>query len=57
MINQIIEGIDFTLPFIERFWTIVFYIAITITTCIVSYNLNKELHRNIFLEIDEGVEE
>ena len=57
MINQIIEGIDFILPFIERFWTIVFYIAITITTCIVSYNLNKELHRNIFLEIDEGVEE
>jgi|TARA_R110002126_G_scaffold175865_1_gene324442 hypothetical protein len=57
MINQIIEGIDFTLPFIERFWTIVFYIAITITTCIVSYNLNKELHRNIFSDIDKGVEE
>lgn len=57
MINQIIEGIDFTLPFIERFWTIVFYISITITTCIVSYNLNKELHRNIFSDIDKGVEE
>ena len=57
MINQIIEGIDFILPFIERFWTIVFYIAITITTCIVSYNLNTELHKNIFSEVDKGVEE
>jgi len=57
MINQIIEGIDFILPFIERFWTIVFYIAITITTCVVSYNLNTELHKNIFSEVDKGVEE
>tara|TARA_R110000803_G_scaffold137168_3_gene204139 strand:- start:474 stop:647 length:174 start_codon:yes stop_codon:yes gene_type:complete len=45
---ELINGIDIMLPYIEWFWKRMFDIGIIGMACVVSYNLNKELHRDIF---------
>ena len=53
MFNDIVNVVDTTLPYMEWFWRAMFYIGMMLMTIVVSYNLNKELHKDIFKNNDE----
>ena len=42
MLNDIVNVVDTTLPYMEWFWRAMFYIGMILMTIVVSYNLNKE---------------
>ena len=53
MIEELIEAIVLVLPMMQCFWQIVLCVAMLVSSVIVSIGLNKELHRNPFVELKE----
>jgi hypothetical protein len=53
MIEELIGAMAVVLPMMQCFWQIVLCVAMLVSSVIVSVNLNKELHRNPFVELKE----
>ena len=53
MIEELIEAMGVMIPMMKCFWQIVLCIAMLVSSVIVSIGLNKELHRNPFVELKE----
>jgi len=53
MIEELIEALAVVIPMMKCFWQIVLCVAMLVSSVIVSVNLNKELHRNPFVELKE----
>tara|TARA_R110000782_G_scaffold225785_1_gene312646 strand:- start:252 stop:512 length:261 start_codon:yes stop_codon:yes gene_type:complete len=53
MIEELIEALAVVIPMMQCFWQIVLCVAMLVSSVIVSIGLNKELHRNPFVELKE----
>ena len=53
MIEELIGAMAVVLPMMQCFWQIVLCVAMLVSSVIVSIGLNKELHRNPFVELKE----
>ena len=53
MIEELIEALAVVIPMMKCFWQIVLCVAMLVSSVIVSIGLNKELHRNPFVELKE----